>query len=398
MLPAISRVVTGALLMLVTWSPPAEAAQYTTGLRVWQQLGYSDNIELQARDARSSPVSTTTAEASLGVRSPRTELDLDLAWDYARYFEADEFDSSNQLLQARVLRLGRRSTLGLDGSVRRDTTLVDPARSRREARRQNERQLTFDLSPSFTHFLSRRSQLQLAGNWRHRLYPSGDGPESGTVDYTLWSGSVGLDRILHRRLTMGAYIYASYFDSARQRSTWVGPRLRLEHKLTERRSVTIEGGPSWSSATTQRRHGRGRLDDEDSSETGFQLEAQVEQVLTPTTRVELSAFHGLEPSDEDGEVVTTSRLTARLRQELTRRLRLELTGLIQRQSETLDSGTQDSDYGEIEPGLFWTLGERTELSLRYRYRHEVTEDEDAASSHAVLVRIDYRFPEMRHSR
>jgi len=70
--------------------------------------------------------------------------------------------------------------------------------------------------------------------------------------------------------------------------------------------------------------------------------------------------------------------------------------LAQRQVQVQSDTGGDRDFFQASAGLSYTLTERVDLGLSYRWRHE-RQDEGNATSNAAFVSVDYRFPEYRTS-
>jgi hypothetical protein len=384
-----------AQLALLLAALPAAGAEWQAKVRAAQEVGFTDNVALRAEDEEASPVSVTSGEAELTGRNARTELTLGTGADLVRYPDAGRYDSANQLVRARVLRLGQRSRLTLAGSLRHDDAATDPEERSRPEASPDQRRLTFELAPGLVHQLTRRDELELAAGWTRRHFPGGSGGNASYVDYDLWSLDAGLVRAWTRQLSAGLSLYGSYFESARQRTRVLGPLFSLRHRRDARQVVRVAAGPTLYAVESQARDASGRRTGDSDRQLGFTVRAGLDHDLTPTLRLELSALKGLEPSGDNGEVVDTSRLDARLVQELTRALRLELAGVLLRETGVDGATSDDRTYVELEPGLAWMFARDAELSLRYRYRRELFDAEDAAIAHGVSVRVGYNFPVMR---
>jgi hypothetical protein len=387
--------------LLLAASPAAQGAEWMAKVRAAQEVGVTDNVALGADDEKADLGSVTSGTAELSGRTPRTRLSLEAAADLVRYLETSRYDSDNELLRTRVLRLGQRAELGLEAGIRRDNASVDLAERSSPTQRIDQRRLTLDLAPSWAYALGRRDELRLGAGWTRRIFPDGEGGSDGPyLDYDLWSFDLGLRHDLTRELMAGTALQASYFESARQRTTVLSPLLSLRWRPAEHRSVSLAAGPAAYTVETQARTASGRLADERDQELGYTVRASLSQALGARTTLELTAEKALEPSGDNGEVVDASRVSLRLVRELGRDWRLEVAGLLQRQSGIGGAASADDrTYAEIEPGIAWALSREASLSLRYRYRRDVIEggDGDAASAHALMLRLGYDFPVLRRT-
>lgn len=386
-------------LLAATAPPPAMAAEWAAQARAAQEVGATDNVELDAGQ-KADLVSSTSAGLELAGRSPVLELSLATAVELVRHLEHGQLDSDNELLSTRILRLGQRSQLALDASVRRDDAASDLASRSSPGQRLDQRRLTLGLAPSWSYMLGRRDELAFRPAWSRRLFPGdGEGADGAYLDYDLWSLDLGWRHDLTRQLAAGTALYGSYFESARQRATTLAPLLTLRWRQAEHRSVELRAGPSLHAVETQARSTSGRLEKERDQGLGFTVRAALTQALGASTTLELAAERANEPSGDNGEIVEASRLSLRLLQGLGPNWRLELAGLLQRQSGVAGAARlDDRTYVEIEPGIAWALTREAALSLRYRYRREAFDDGGSADAHAITLRLGYELPVLGRGR
>ncbi|MEK0086038.1 hypothetical protein [Benzoatithermus flavus] len=396
-LPAPARLAAACLLAaLLAGVPAARAAEWTGQVRAVQEVGVTDNVALSAGKSKADLSSVSSVAGELTGRTPRTRLTLAAAADLVRYLDRSRYDSDDELLSTRILRLGRRSQLALEGSLRHDSASVDLAQRSSPTQRLDQRRLTLALAPSWTYALGRRDELVLGAGWTRRIFPDGSGSADGPyLAYDLLAFALSWNHDLTRQLMAGTALHGSYFESARQRTTFLSPLLTLRHRPAERRNLEVRAGPTLYAVETQARAAGGTLTQVQEQKLGYTVRASLGQALTPRTTLTLVAEKALEPSGDNGEIVDASRLSLRLVHELGRDWRLELAGLLQRQSG-IGGATSfvDRTYVEIEPGLAWALSREAALSLRYRYRHEMFDgkDGDGADAHALILRLGYDLP------
>jgi hypothetical protein len=381
-----------ALLAAAAWllaGPVARAAEWTVGGRVYQQLGYNDNIRLRTDNERDSAISVTAGEVELRRRTPTLLMGLDAGADGLVYFNESNLNTTNQLLRGLIEGQGQRSTYGLDVSLRRDSDIVDQFDGS-DVELDDRRRTTFAVGPSFSYLVTRRDRFVADGRYTYRNFDDDDRP-----NFDIAGGSVGWRRQLTRRLIGGAQLYGSHFDSARQQATFVSPQLYLGYAAEERIDLSFAVGPSFVEAETQRPTAAG-LRDFDDSEVGYAIDSRLRWAATATTDLEVALTRLLEPSGSDGEATETTRLRGTLVQRLTRNLRFQLDTTLQRRTAVGDdTGFQDRDDVAVQPRLRWALTEDLEASINYRWRYRDFDDGGDAVANAVFVRLTYELPERR---
>jgi opacity protein-like surface antigen len=395
------RAVTLAMAMqLGAVASPAGAAEWYLEPRIAQDLGYDDNIGLDAeRDDSGGLVSSTRAALGLGGRSPVLDLRLDAALTYNDYRRADESSSHIVNLRGEAIRHGPRTDLGLILGFLRDSSIDDFLDDTGRRRRTNQERYTYTATPYVTHLATPRDRLNAALTWRTRDGGQDDEQLSGTdsgVDFTTWSGNAGWRRTVTRRTTLGLELYGSHYDSSIQESANLSPRAFVGYRYEERVDLSLAAGPGVSRTETDERGGGTRSE----TQLSYTLDGTARIRLGEVTDLTLNASHYLEPSGDQGEVRQTGRVSATLGHRLTQRLRLDLAGLGQQQREVGGVG-DDRVFVQASAGLAYELTPRLDLGLRYRLRYERfggdSEGGDDATSNALFLGISYDFPVVRTS-
>jgi hypothetical protein len=372
---------------------PSAAAEWSASGQVYQQLGYNDNIRLSTDDESSSAVSITAGSLNLRGETPILQLGLDGEADIYHYFEEDDLNTNNQYLRGFVTRQHPRGEYGIEGSFRRDSDIVSFLDSGGDRTLDDERRHTFNIAPSFTYLLSPLSQVQGTAGYTRRTYPDSD----TRIDYSLWNGNAGWNRLVTRRTSLGANLYTSYFDSSRQEATFLSPQGFVGYKYAERLDLQFSAGPSIIWTDTQRSTATG-LEDESDTSLGYAVDSRAIYDATETTELQVAFSRLLEPSGDSGEATESTRLRGTMIQRLTPYLRFQLDGVAQRKTAVGDdTGFDDRDDLELQPRLRWSLTEEVELSINYRLRYRQFDEGDDATSNAFFVRLSYDFPEYRTS-
>jgi opacity protein-like surface antigen len=366
------------------------AAEWYAAPRVSQDLGYDDNVRLDSEDAEGAVTSISRVGGTLGARTPTLDLRLDAELVYTAYPGGGPAATDAEYVSGGFTRQASpRTSYGLTGSFVRDTSIDDVLDDTGERQRNDDPRYTFGLTPFLSHELTPLDTGSLSASWRRREDTGDDG-----VDYTTLSSQVGWLRTVSRRLRLGGNLYGNYYDSDRQESWLVSPRVSAGYSGNEVLDLDLSLGPSLSRTETSRDDAG--VSEGSETQLGFTADGTASLRLGPVTSAALTLSHYLEPAGDTGDASETSRAAFSLRHRLAPRLSADANLLAQRQRRVQSDTGDDRDFFEAGAGLAYALTERLDLGLLYRWRHESGDDGDATSN-AVFVTLAYRFAELRGS-
>ena len=382
---------TGLALVAAGLGADAVPAELKGQLRLGQAFEYDDNVGLNSSDKTSDWNSVSIIGARLSAASPTTTFDLDAYTNFIRYLDTDEANTNNQYVTANAKYQGRRGDLGLLLGFTRDTTLTDILDSSGGNRIDAQRQLTYRVRPSFDYMLTPLDSLTGYGEYRFRDYD-----DANRQDYDTGRASLGYRRQLSRRIAAGFNFVGGYVDTDSVNASFFSPQAAVSFQSGERLNLQAAAGPSiiWSETEVDVSDDSSKDSDR---ELGYSLDGLATYDVTDLTQLELSLTRSVEPSGNTaGSAVQMTRVSAEVSQKVANRLYAELDGVLQRQSGVGDSGFADRNVAYVQPQLRYELLRDLDLSLSYRFRYEsFDEDDDDATSNTVLLRLDYRLPEVR---
>lgn len=372
---------------------PAQAADWRLEPSVRQEVGYDDNIKLDEEGGEGGLVSRTNAALGVAAETPRLDLRLDTRLDYLAYALTDEDASwSVQLAGVAGYAVSPRTRVGLRGSFRRDTSIIDVLDSTGGRERTDDPRFTYAATPFFSHRLSYLDTLSGSASWVHRDVTE----DEVNPDYTTVSGNLGWQRVVTARTSLGGNLYASRYESRERESLTLSPRLSVDYRYGEAVDLDLSLGPALYRTETEDRGSETNL--------SYTADGTLTARLTPTTTLAVTASHYLEPSGSSGELSQTGRVSASLRQRLAPRLSGTVAALAQRQTSVGEESTSqiaagedsdDRDFVQLSAGLSYELTERIDLGVNYRLRHERNSDTGNATSNAVFVSLSIALPEAR---
>jgi hypothetical protein len=338
-----------AVTAALVWPEAGHAAQWYVAPRVSQDLGYDDNIELDSRDQESAVTSVTGLGLAMGGRTPTLDLRLDARLSYTAYLGGGPGNSDAETVSAGVTRQATaRTSYGLSGSFVRDTSIDDVLDDTGGRRRTNDPRYTFGFTPFLSHEMSPLDTLSATSSWRRREDTSDDG-----TDFTTLSGQLGWLRTVSRRLRLGGNLYANHYDSDRQESDLISPRLSAAYSGSEVLDFDLSIGPSVSRTDT-RRDNQG-VSAGSEMQLGVTADGTASLQVGPVTRASLTLSHYLEPSGDTGDVSETSRIATSLSHRLSPRLSADAGLLAQRQARVQSDTGDDRDFFQATAGLSYAL-------------------------------------------
>jgi opacity protein-like surface antigen len=384
-----------AFLLLSPWlCDIAQAQEWKLDTSLSQQFLYSDNLLLGRDNEIETVGSVTTPALRLTRQSPTLDVSLGGRFDFTEYLDHSEFNSQDQSIRLNVKKaVTEQSTLGLNSSFIRDTTLKS---EQEETDRFIDKKIgiTFwEVRPNWTYLLSPVDEMKLGGSYSSVTYDS-----SEKTDYQYFGGTLDYRHRLSEIDQATANI--SYFrfvpDELGDATTdTVSALIGYGYTPSERLTITGAAGLGYS---IENGSGPDSTEDDGDGGLGYRLKFNAKYELNERTSGQISLSHDSEPSS-DGEQTTRNRATLGLTHKLTP---LTTFAFNLDYVDTYDyaglesSGRTDEDesrYAAIRPSLAWALTDQVSLVAEYRYRYKLyDENNESAMSNSVFLTLRYELP------
>jgi hypothetical protein len=389
------------VLVVAVWPPhvalPAEL--YADG-RVGQQFEYDSNIDLGddsdddlSEDGDDAYGSRSTVGVTLGARTPAVDLALGGEFRLIRFPNESRLDSEDASLTGSGRWDWRRASLGLEAGVTRDTTREVEDVQTIESITANEERLTFSVSSSLDYQLSRLQTAGLTLSYQERIFPGLSTSEARDLDleeFSFYRLGGNWRRSLTPVLGLTGTLGSSYFDSDQEETITGQAQLGLDYGLTPALRVNGSIGPSIASTEE-----KGPLGESDTT-LGFVWDAGLNYRPSADAALQARLFQDFAPQSTGGELVLRTGLQLTFDYEVTRYTSFSLPIAADRE----DPVGGDSDVGyfaRVEPRLSFKITPQASIGTSYRFRY-LDEEEESATSHAIVLDFGYDFPSFLTSR
>lgn len=386
-----TRAIMGMAVAVLVLPADVYAEAWVIKPSVAAEAGYDDNVRLSATNEEDVYSTRLSGEARFGRLTPRTEVRALLGIDLIQYYDEETVPDEDNEYGGLTLqhRLSELSTIGVNGSFKRDTILrsvelfdpeipgaepgadVDIGLTDVEVRRRR-----VVINPSWRRSLSELSNLGIAYRLENAAYDEEEGTD--LVDYTRHTLSADYGRELSALTRGNVTLRYGIFEPDRGGEVdtyeFFGG---VNHKYTEILEAGFDAGAFYW-----------ERDNQDDTGFVYAVYAQRKGELTHLYgRLERQLY-----STGTGDLVETDQFLVRLQHNFSPRTSLLMIGRVY-QTDGLSGVQADRDYITFEPGMTWAISRAWSVGARYRYRWvDRQEDLDEADSSAVFATIRYTRP------
>lgn len=382
---------------------PIQADQWAVTPSVQMRASHDDNINLSVDNPISVWGSSISPLLDLSKRSAASSYGIGGRLIFNRYSEESVQDTNIQLLTFSGRTTTRLSRFGLSGSYKRDTTFATVTDTSSD---DDDGQLTGDVDAGLVRTQVRRNRLLLRPSWRYTLSEvmsidmrymfndttySGDGSEVLT-DYLRQSAELTVIRRLSERSNITATAGAGRYTTSGEGTDTDDYSLSAGFRHEFSPMLTMQVGVGVRSAIST-------IDDSDVETTGTLINASLSGNLSELTTYRITASENFQPSGI-GALVLSDSLSWDMSHDLSQKLSVSLWATAFRnQSVDFNRAASDRTHYDVEPGFRWKLGREWSMDGSYRYRwQKYRDDDEAASSNAVYLAVNYAWPRMAVSR
>lgn len=389
------RLLLSTALLLSPWlCRIGHAQEWTLDTSLSQQFLYSDNLLLGRDDEIETFGSVSTPALRLERQSPTLDVSIDGRFDFTEYLNHSEFNSQDQRVRLNVKKtVTERSTLGLNSSFIRDTTLKS---EQEETDRFVDKKIgiTFwEVRPNWTYLLSPVDDMRLGGSYSSVSYDSAE-----KTDYQYFGGTLDYRHHLSEidQFTTNFSYFRFVPDEQGDATTDTVSGL-VGYGYTPSERLTITGGAGLGYSIE---NGSGPDTEEDDGDggLGYRLKFNAQYKLDDRTSGRISLSHDSEPSS-DGEQTTRNRATLGVSHKLTPlttfAFNVDYVDTYDYAGLESNSRTDDDEsrYAAIRPSLAWSITDQVSLVAEYRYRYKLyDENNESAMSNSVFLTLRYELP------
>jgi hypothetical protein len=383
------------LALVAAPAGPLLAAELYLDGRLTQSFQYDDNIDLSPGGGDSAFGSRTVVGATVGARTPASDLSLGSDFRLVRFFTDTDLDSEDVDVNALGSWQWPRTSLRLGAGVTRDTTreLLDIDTGLFVA--DNEERLTIRASSELSH---RFTPLQTGGlnlSYVQQLFPDLSDAELAAIDldefYHVRANATWGQQVA-RNLILTGLVGGSYFDSDRQETTTLQGLLGARYGLTPALDISGAVGPSVAFTDVEEPVARSE------TEVAAVWDVNLDYRPSADAAFALGLFQQFDPSST-GELNLRTGISLGFDYAVTRYTSFSLPALIQRQ-EPVEGVTDTRYFARVQPTLGYQLLPQLRFETSYRFRWESFDDDDIedATSNAVFLTVRYDLPSLLTSR
>ena len=406
MRPPIRTVISALLPAL--FSVAADAAEWKIDPTISFRAGYNDNLRMTINDKVSTAEASFRPGAVFSRETAESGISGELRFNFRRFEEDSNLNDNNAWFETRAFRRMERSTIGLNASLVKDTTL-DSQLKETGFVFDRIRRLRINAGPNWTYNLSERSSVSVGYNYSDVQYQNTT--NTLFVDYTLHSGQISLQRILNE--SAAASLTTSFSRSENENRT-KSKNANLQAGVSYRFSETLSGSLFAGARYTETDFRRGsfdyvlsgdqivgiiqRADNVSNSTNGYTFSGSLsKRFLRGETSV--SASRNISNSI-NGVPVEVTRLGWNSRYRLTELLSVGLNlQLYNSEADNKEGNSLNRNYYQIEPRFDWNFKKLWRFSGSYRYRRQTFDDtDDDAVQNAAYLTLTYLWPRIALSR
>ncbi|MCC6208477.1 MAG: outer membrane beta-barrel protein [Gammaproteobacteria bacterium] len=365
------------------------------------KASHDDNINLSIDNPVDVWGSSVSPMLDLTRRSAASTYGLGGRLIFNRYSENSVQDTNIQLLTFVARTATRLSRFGLSGSYKRDTTfatIADPASDDAD-------QEAGDVDAGLIRTQVKRSRLLLRPSWKYNLsevtsinlrYVLNDATYTGAGsealnDFRRQNAEIALMRQLSERSNLTATVGAARYTSEDGANTDdYSASAGFMHEFSP--MLHMQLGVGVRSATST-------FGNSEVESSGGLVNARFNGNFSELTTYRITVSQSLQPSGV-GALVQSKSLNWELSHDVSEMLSVSLWGsAFRNQSIDFFSSASDRTHYDVEPGFRWNLDRDWSIDGSYRYRwQEYDGDDDAASSSAVYLAVNYAWPRLAVSR
>jgi len=402
----MTRITISALfaLNLVASAVVVQAAEWQIDPAINMRMGYNDNIRLTPTDKIDSTEFTLSPSVLFGVRTPRSDVDGTLHFDFRRYPMVTGLNDNNARVDVNSHYKFEQSQLGLQLHLIQDTTL-DSQLEQTGIVFDRSNRIAKGFTPSWTWLFNERTSIEADYSYENVNYES---KNPGLSDYDAKTGQLSLVNVLSERTSARITLaHTLTSNDAGIDSSYTSLQAGATHSFSETLSGSLFAGVRRSEARYPQPvplfygpfflgyvdTGQKTADVEWGSVFSASIDKRFERAETS-----LAASRDISTSFS-GIPFTVTRLDWNNRYGFSETLSGNL-GLTWYDSESTNKrSTVNSRYWTIRPELNWDFTQFWRLSASYRYDHQKyrSSSADAVQNSAYLT-LTYRWPRIAISR
>ena len=376
-------------------SSSANAAEWTVGASINQNISFNDNVQMQ-KEAKGSVIYQIVPVINFAHKTEISQIQATASYGTQRYLDIPELDRNLQNYSFGSYYLTERSRWGLNATFN-----VDPARNTATQDSgnfiSNAEKITWSVSPSVSYKLTELDSLNLLPSYSKTTYSTNDFSDN---EYS------GISLTWERQWTEG---YSSSINLAYSKfdSTGSGSSLGTGTNSNSY-SINVSNTFRWSENLTLAGTLGGRLTESENktffgtsknSSTGLLADVAISyKGENYSTAFNLS--RSLTPSST-GQLNEQSRVGLNLHYDITERLSASALGSYQTtKSASSNEESISRKNFSIQPAINWKMVQDWTISASYSYNQQDsgTQNGGAVDSNLFMVSINYNWQGLSFSR
>jgi len=368
----------------------SQAAEWSLSGSVNPSLEYDDNIFMRDKNKLGDYHASMSPTLKVAHALENFESSLSTGYVSDRYETSSQLDTDNPFLRYEADYKTERSTWGLGLSY------VESS-SRSEAEEDsgdfetNSTSTTESITPSYSFQLSERDVLLINASYSTKEYSTTDFSDSRRR-----SLSTNWQHQFTERFNGGVSLSVSNNKSIGLLSTTDDDTYNVS--LTTKYDISEIWGINGSVGVRQLNSEQSDLFGftEDTSDTGSSLDMSV-TYKGEVDSASLNLSRSISPSSTGG-VTEQDKISLNWSRELSETLTARVSTSFQKTTSAIDSNDVRENIN-FSPSVNWKFSPDASLSLSYRFRQQKEElDDSDASSHAVMLTLNYNWDGFRVSR
>jgi hypothetical protein len=369
----------------------AQADEWYLEPEVRVQALANDNLTLDRGDKDEAVGGILSPQAKIGHRSETTDIGLTGHADLNGYVVNSDLSSVDyKFVFDATHQASELSTLGFQAQFS-DDTIFDSPEDNTGDEQKDSRVRRISASPSWGYQFTELDRIDLTGSWLDQSYPdAGEDEDEGYTAYN--TGAMWQHRVTEIDTLNGGLAYSRFEpdDPDDAESDIIDLKVGWSRDFSPNLRVQATAGPTYS-ITHSHRDDSGDFQPR-SDQIGYNADVSLAYQMSERSNLVLSYGHKSEPSRE-GNREDRDRVGLQFAHRVTELSTFRISGTyIGNQSTSEDDeGTSFTQYFSVEPSFAWELQQDLELSVSYRFQHQMFEDpEDEATSNAVFLTLTYR--------